>query len=167
MRKYKISFLLAAVGLCVAGMFAASAVSAQEIRFKCVYDGNGCEVFQDLFKRYEQEHPGVKIITDIVPYSAILEGLPVELAGGNGPDMATITDYGGLSRYYLDLTPYVDADLWEENFGHIQQWYRPTVEDKGIYGYQTQLTVSGVYMIKQGLAFLRKVPVLKIGPKQR
>jgi len=127
-------------------LFAANAAYGQEIRFKCSYDGNGCEVFQDILNRYEQEHSDVKIVTDIVPYRAILEGLPVELASGNGPDLATITDYGGLSRYYLDLTPYVDASLWEENFGHIQPWYRKTPEDKGIYGLQTQLTVSGAYI---------------------
>jgi len=140
-KKYSLSFIVASSMILMA-----NTLQAQEIRFKCTYDGNGCDVFQDLLKRYEQQHPGIKIITDVVPYRAILEGLPVELAGGNGPDFATVTDYGGLNRYYLDLTPYVDTNYWEKNFGLIQSWYRATEADKGIYGYQTQLTVSGAYI---------------------
>jgi hypothetical protein len=46
----------------------------------------------------------------VVPYQAILENLPVQLAAGTGPDIAKVTDLGGLNEYYLDLTPYVDRD---------------------------------------------------------
>ena len=52
-----------------------------------------------------------------MPYKAILESLPVQLAAGEGPDLARVTDLGGLNQYYLDLAPYVDAAYWEANFG--------------------------------------------------
>jgi hypothetical protein len=58
-----------------------------------------------------RESEGIDVVVDVVPYQAILENLPVQLAAGTGPDMAKVTDLGGLNEYYLDLTPYVDAVL--------------------------------------------------------
>ena len=126
--------------------FIASAGQAQELRFTCNYDGDGCKVFREILDRYEKAHPKVKVTMDEVPYKALLEGLPVQLAGGNGPDFATVTDLGGLNRYYLDLTPYVDAKYWDSNFGEVLKWYRAGADDKGIYGMQTQLTITGAYI---------------------
>lgn len=116
------------------------------MRFTCAYDGNGCEILKDILARYEKQHPDVKIVTDVVPYKALLEGLPVQLAGGSGPDFATVTDLGGLNRYYLDLTPYVDAKYWEDNFSNVLKWYRSGPDDKGIYGMHTQLTITGAFI---------------------
>jgi len=73
----------------------ASAVSAQEIRFQCYSDGNECEVYEDLLSRFEAANAGVDVIVDVVPYQAILENLPVQLAAGTGPDLAKVTDLGG------------------------------------------------------------------------
>lgn len=123
-----------------------SLATAQEVRFMCSSDGTECEVLKDLFSKYEADHPDVKVVTDIVPYSTILESLPVQLAGGSGPDMATVTDLGGLNRYYLELSPYVDSKYWEDNFGDVLSWYRADPSDKGIYGLQLFLTVTGAYI---------------------
>nr|MBP8939735.1 carbohydrate ABC transporter substrate-binding protein [Agrobacterium sp.] len=131
--KYSMALALA-IG---AASFAGAAQAAQEVRFTCAYDGNGCEILKDILARYEKQHPDVKIVTDVVPYKALLEGLPVQLAGGSGPDFATVTDLGGLNRYYLDLTPYVDAKYWEDNFSNVLKWYRSGPDDKGIYGMHT------------------------------
>lgn len=127
------------------GLMTSSAM-AQEIRFMCTSDGSECDVLKDMFKRYEGEHPGVTIDTDVVPYQSILEGLPVQLAAGEGPDMATVTDLGGLSRYYLDISPYVDVEYWKENFGNVLGWYRSDPKDDGIYGLLMQLTVTGGFI---------------------
>ncbi|MGV2064904.1 ABC transporter substrate-binding protein [Agrobacterium sp. 22-226-1] len=141
-RKYSMALALA-IG---AASFAGAAQAAQEVRFTCAYDGNGCEILKDILARYEKQHPDVKIVTDVVPYKALLEGLPVQLAGGSGPDFATVTDLGGLNRYYLDLTPYVDAKYWEDNFSNVLKWYRSGPDDKGIYGMHTQLTITGAFI---------------------
>src|SRR5215470_18817824 len=99
---------LAAVVSLVFGVAAAG-----EIRVACYSDGNECEVTQDLAKRFEAQNPDVKVAVDKVPYKAILEQLPVQLAAGEGPDIARVTDLGGLSKYYLDITPYVkDPKYW-------------------------------------------------------
>ncbi len=53
-----------------------------------------------------------------MPYKAINENLPVQLASGQGPDMARVVDLGGLSRYALDMRPLLkDPAYWEKNFG--------------------------------------------------
>jgi alpha-1,4-digalacturonate transport system substrate-binding protein len=64
------------------------------------------------------------VVVDVVPYQAILENLPVQLAAGTGPDIAKVTDLGGLNEYYLDLTPYIDTDYWDASFGGTLDWYR-------------------------------------------
>ena len=126
-----------------------AAAYAGEIRVACYSDGNECEVTQELAKRFEGQNPDVKVNIDKVPYKAIVEQLPVQLAAGEGPDIARVTDLGGLSNYYLDITPYVkDPKYWEANFGQTLKWMRPTPTDKGIYGMMTQLTVTCPYVNK-------------------
>ncbi|WP_238111246.1 ABC transporter substrate-binding protein [Yoonia sp. I 8.24] len=135
----KTTAILAGLGM------TASAVSAQEIRFQCYSDGNECEVYDDLLSRFEAENDGVDVIVDIVPYQAILENLPVQLAAGTGPDLAKVTDLGGLNEYYLDLTPHVDATYWEDSFGETLNWYR-VGDRQGIYGMHSQLTITGPFV---------------------
>jgi alpha-1,4-digalacturonate transport system substrate-binding protein len=102
----------------------AGAASAQEIRFMCYSDGNECEVYDDVLEPLRGRNEGIDVVVDVVPYQAILENLPVQLAAGTGPDIAKVTDLGGLNEYYLDLTPYVDTAYWEASFGGTLDWYR-------------------------------------------
>lgn len=125
-----------------------SIASAQEIRFMCSADGGECDVAMEIFSKFEADNPGVDVVLDKVPYKAILESLPVQLAGGTGPDMAFVTDLGGLNQYYLDLAPYVDRGYWTDNFGETLNWYRGGPDDDGIYGLHTGLTITGAYINK-------------------
>ncbi len=126
-----------------------AALSA-EIRVMCYSDGNECEVTRDLAKRFESRNAGNKVVVDQVPYKAIVEQLPVQLAAGEGPDIARVTDLGGLNKFYLDLAPHLGAraKYWEDNFGSTLQWMRGGPADKGIYGMMTQLTVTGAFVNK-------------------
>lgn len=123
----------------------AGAASAQEIRFMCYSDGNECEVYEDVLSRFEAENPGVDVVVDVVPYQAILENLPVQLAAGTGPDMAKVTDLGGLNEYYLDLSPYIDTSYWDDSFGGTLDWYRKG-DRQGYYGMHSQLTITGPFV---------------------
>ncbi|MEM7446452.1 MAG: ABC transporter substrate-binding protein, partial [Pseudomonadota bacterium] len=137
---------MVSVGALALGM--ASTASAQtELRMTWYNDGIEGEVMQDLLDRFEADHPDITVSLDVVPYSAILESLPVQLAAGDGPDLARVTDLGGLAEHYLDLTPYVsDAAYWEENFGPFLSWLRESGDDSSISGFMTQLTVTGPYV---------------------
>ena len=125
------------------------AVSAAEIRVMCYQDGNECDVTAEIVKRFEAQNAGTKVILDVVPYKTIVEQLPVQLAAGQGPDIARVTDLGGLSKYYLDISAHVkDPKYWEANFGATLPWLRPSAADKGIYGFMSQLTMTGPYVNK-------------------
>ena len=93
-----------------------------DIRVMCYQDGNECDVTADLIKRYEAQSPGAKVILDVVPYKTVVEQLPIQLAAGQGPDIARVAEIGGLSKNYLDITPYVkDRKYWVRS-----AWTRPS-----------------------------------------
>ncbi len=139
-----------------------SAVAA-DIRVMCYQDGIECEVTAEQAKRFEAANPGTKVIIDVVPYKTIVEQLPVQLAAGQGPDIARVTDLGGLSKYYLDISPHVkDKKYFETQFGSTLPWLRPTATDKGIYGFMSQLTMTGPYVNK---TLFEQAKVAIPGPK--
>ena len=136
---------------------------AAEIRVMCYQDGVECEVTAAQAKRFEAANPGTKVVIDVVPYKTIVEQLPVQLAAGQGPDIARVTDLGGLSKYYLDVSAHVkDRAYWEANFGATLPWLRPSATDKGIYGFMSQLTMTGPYVNK---TLFEQAKVALPGPK--
>lgn len=139
----RIAYALLALGLL------ASAVAQVELRMTWYNDGDEGAVMRDLLDRFEAENPDITIIIDTVPYAAgIQQSLPLQLASGDGPDFARVTDLGGLSQYYLDLGPYLaDTAYWEENFGPFLDWMRPA-GSSAIPGFMTQLTVTGPFVNK-------------------
>jgi alpha-1,4-digalacturonate transport system substrate-binding protein len=154
----KTKILLSALAL-----VAASIAQAGEIRVMCYQDGVECEVTAEQAKRFEAANPGTKVVIDVVPYKTIVEQLPVQLAAGQGPDIARVTDLGGLSKYYLDISKDVkDAKYWETNFGATQPWLRPSSADKGVYGFMSQLTMTGPYVNK---TLFEQAKVALPGPK--
>ena len=104
-----------------------AAQNATELRMTWYDDGIEGQVLRDLLDRFEAENSDIRVVVDTVPYSSgILEALPLQLASGQGPDMARVTDLGGLSEYFLDLRPLVeDPGYWETNFGPFLDWMRP------------------------------------------
>ena len=137
--------------------------SAAEVRVMCYQDGIECDVTNELARRYEALHPGTKIVVDTVPFKSVLEQLPMQLAAGQGPDIARVTDLGGLTPYYLDIAPYLkDRGYWDVNFATTAAWLRPSPNDKGIYGFMSQLTMTGPFVNKT-LFEQAKVPLP--GPK--
>jgi alpha-1,4-digalacturonate transport system substrate-binding protein len=132
-----------------------------ELRITWYDDGNEGEVLRDLLDDFEAENEDIKVVIDTVPYSAILDTLPIQLAANEGPDMARITDLGGQAEHYLDMRPYFQEttpEYWEENFGNFLSWQRLPGDTEGIYGIQNQLTVTGPF-INRTLFELAGVPV--------
>ena len=149
------------VGLALSGCGAATPVAAPgaepaaapagdvvELRITWYDDGSEGTVLRDLLDRFEAENPDIKVTVDTVPYSSgILETLPIQLEAGEGPDMARVTQLGVLSKYYLDLRPYLaDAAYWETNFGPFLKWMQSEPDGNAIPGFMTQLTVTGPFI---------------------
>lgn len=103
----------------------------------------------DLLNRFMAQNPDIKVVMDVVDYAnGIQKILPTQLEAGQGPDIARVTDPGGLSQYYLDMSADVkDAKYWEDNFGPFMDWMRPA-GSKMIPGFMTQLTVTGPFINK-------------------
>ncbi|PSM17579.1 ABC transporter substrate-binding protein [Nitratireductor sp. StC3] len=137
-------------GIAFAAIVAASSASAAELRFACYQDGVECDAWAEQFKAFEAENPGTTVAVDIVPYKSIVESLPLQLASGEGPDLARVTDLGGLATYMLDVTPYVaDAAKLEEQYGKTLAWTRVNgPDDKGIYAIMDQQTATGPFVNK-------------------
>ncbi len=126
-------------------LMTAGASQAQELRFMCYQDGNECDAWAAAFQTFEAENDGITVVVDVVPYQAIIESLPIQLEVGEGPDLARVTDYGGLARFMLDVRPHVsDPDMIEARYGPSLAWAR--VGDNapdGIYNIVDQLTATG------------------------
>lgn len=137
---------VAAVAFAAAGI-AAGAVQAAEVTIWCDDQGFGCLTMQPIVDEYNAIDPEQQVRLEQVTYQTIVESLPVQLQAGSGPDGAIITDLGGLSPYYVDLTEWVDAERFERDFGRTLQWLRGSNPDGDeIFGMPTSLTVNGAYV---------------------
>lgn len=137
----------------VAGAFISLAVTTAAaepvtLRYLCYQDADECDVTRDLLDRFEKQNPDIKVIVDKVAFSVVRDQLETRLQAGEGPDMARTTTLAGMNRYYLDLTPHVNAAYWQQNFADSLPWMRGSADDKGIYGWLTQITATGPFVNK-------------------
>lgn len=137
--------LFAAAGL---ALLSASTALAGDVRIMWYSDGNEGEVLKDLISRFSKDNPDINVIVDEVAYSVIKEQLPVQLAAGNGPDIARVTDIKNLAQYWLDLTPYLsDPVTWVKNYEDQADWMRLD-GSPAITGFMTQITLTGGFANK-------------------
>ena len=137
---------LGTLSLLSAGLLGMNTASADDLRFVCYQDANECEVLGELAEGFKEE-TGHTVTVETVGYDIIRDQFENQLQTDAAPDLARVTNLGGLNQYYLDLSPYVDAEAWEANYSATLPWFRkPGGEDKGIYGWMTQLTVTGPYV---------------------
>lgn len=135
-----------ALGLVIATAPAMSAFG-QQIMVWAGDTGSGGKIYAELAEQFEAANPGVDVVVEEVTYQTLVESLPVQLEAGQGPDIAIITDLGGLSRFYQDITDYVDEAYFEQEWSQTLQWLRGgNAESKAIYGMPTTLTVNGGYV---------------------
>ena len=104
------------------------------------------DAIRPIIAQFEAENPGDKINLQVVSYQSVLEGLPIQLASGEAPDISIVTDLGGLSKYYLDITPQVDAAFFEDQYGPTLAWLRGAGGGTAIYGVPDSLTVNGAFV---------------------
>ena len=134
-------------GLALA-LLTSTAALAGDVRIMWYSDGNEGDVLKDLIDRFQKDNPDIHVTIDNVSYQTVNEQLPVQLAAGNGPDIARVTNLKDQSKYWLDLTPYVkDPAFWATNYGDQADWMRPD-GSKAITGFMTQITLTGGFANK-------------------
>lgn len=133
--------------LCAAGAALTAPAFADEIDFLCYQDGNECDVIAELAADFTAA-TGHSVNVNTVGYDIIRDQLENQLAAGDAPDVARVTNLGGLNPYYLDISPYVDRAYWQANYGATLPWFRAAdgSDADAIYGWMTQLTVTGPYV---------------------
>jgi alpha-1,4-digalacturonate transport system substrate-binding protein len=130
-------------GAALALLATGAAAQTTEVRVLWYSDGVEGEVMNDILSRFEEQNPDIDVILDNVAYQVIQEQLPIQLAAGQGPDIARVTNLKAQAEHWLDLRPYVaDPAYWEANFGDRFDWMRADGSD-AIPGFLTQLTLTG------------------------
>ncbi|ANP89537.1 ABC transporter substrate-binding protein [Rhizobium leguminosarum] len=102
------------------------------------------ERMEALSKEFETAHPDIKVNFVSSGYDAVAKQLPVQLAIGEGPDIAKITDWQ-LAPYYLDMRPLMkDPDGFAKLHGESLNTLRfPGVNDpNSINGYVASQTFN-------------------------
>jgi alpha-1,4-digalacturonate transport system substrate-binding protein len=117
-------------GAALALLATGAAAQTTEVRILWYSDGVEGEVMNDLLSRFEEQNPDIDVTLDNVAYQVIQEQLPIQLAAGQGPDIARVTNLKAQAEHWLDLRPYVaDPAYWEANFGDRFDWMRADGSD--------------------------------------
>jgi alpha-1,4-digalacturonate transport system substrate-binding protein len=145
--KYKARGFTATVLGTASVMALAAAGTAQAVDLDLmISDVDGkAGIISEFAQRYTEQNPDVNIRLNVVGYDVVRDQIPIQLEAGTGPDLAFVTSLGILQPYYVDLTPYVDAEAWEAAYGAVLPWYRAGNPD-GIYGFHSEMTVTGPYV---------------------
>ncbi|MCA1493133.1 ABC transporter substrate-binding protein [Sinorhizobium alkalisoli] len=128
-------------------LVAAGAAQAETktITFVFTDDDQGyVERMAELSQEFEAAHPDVKVNFVSSGYDAVVKQLPVQLAVGEGPDVAKIADWQ-LAPYYLDMRPYMkDPEAFAKlHGGSLDQLRLPGINDpNSINGYVASQTLN-------------------------
>jgi alpha-1,4-digalacturonate transport system substrate-binding protein len=134
-----------ALGTVSALALTAASALAVDLTLMTNSNDNQAAVLADFIERYKEVAPDVNIELNLVGYDVIRDQLQTQLQAGEGPDIALVTNLGGLNPFYVELSPYVDAAEWEAAYGSVLPWYRAGKPD-GIYGFHTEMTVTGPFV---------------------
>lgn len=146
MKKFSVLLLFA---LLVMSLSAVQAQDPVELRVTWYDDGNEGSVLRDQLDAFEAENPDITVVIDTVDYAqGIQQTLPVQIQAGEGPDMARITAFTGLTDYYLNMRDLVsDPEYWDESFPEVvMNAMRPEGDENGLYGFPNQFTITGPYI---------------------
>ena len=118
---------------------------AVNLTMLCYNNSNECETFETLAKGWTEE-TGHTVDIEVVAYQVIREQLLLQVESGNTQDIWRFTGTGKMAPHLLDLSPYVDNDYWNENYGSVLDNARVVTGDNGIYMWPTLLSSTGPYV---------------------
>jgi len=118
------------------------------LHFMYYQDAAEASIMAPLVTKFQLANPGIIVELDVVPYANITNQLPAQVAAGQAPDMARITNFGAFRGSLLDLTSYLsDPSFMTNNFAApVLAALRATGDTSGLYGFPDTLTVTGPYV---------------------
>lgn len=142
--------ILIATAVAGAMGFAGTSLAQTELRF--ALDANDVQfaAIEEMVNKFEAANSDIDVVFDRVSYNTILQQLPLQLSTGEGPDVAKVTDWGGLSEFYLEMTPWLEnPESWLSGHGDSIKPLRPESDGgQGIYGFMNELTITGPFINK-------------------
>jgi alpha-1,4-digalacturonate transport system substrate-binding protein len=137
--------LALAAAVAIAGVVPSRAAERETIVIQHIHADEEAAV-----RKFNRENPDVHVEFRQVSFQSLLESLPVQLASGEGPDISMVADWGGLSRYYLDIRPFIsakEAAYFEREFGNILVPMRGgDPKSNAIYGMAGAVTLNGAFV---------------------
>ncbi len=135
------------LSLCAMSLLSTVAIAEEKITFLFTDDDpNYIAHMEKLSKDFSDATPGITVEFISTGYNAISKQLPLQLAVGEGPDVAKIAMWE-LSPYFLDLRPHMkDAAAFEKLHGSSLNLLRfhtaPEDREDAIKGYLASQTVN-------------------------
>lgn len=139
--------IMATLSVCtLISAISASSVFADEKKLSFLFtddDTDYIAYMEQLSKEFSEMHPDVTIEFITTGYDAVLKQLPLQLAVGEGPDVAKISQWH-LSNYFLDLQPYMDdAEAFKKLHGDTLSILQSEGDDENVIkGYMASETVN-------------------------
>ncbi|UOQ46535.1 sugar ABC transporter substrate-binding protein [Halobacillus salinarum] len=94
--------------------------STTEITLGFYSSGSADEKMNELIKKFEEQHPDIKVKTQNAPYQQFFQKLDTQIAGGNAPDV-WLSDGVFVQKYAergaaKDLTEWINNDLNKDDY---------------------------------------------------
>jgi len=138
------NYLILLISIFLPAMVSLSA-NAANITMLCYNNSTECDTFKELAKGWTAE-TGHTVDIEVVAYEVIREQLLLQVESGNTQDMWRFTGTGKMAPHLLDISPYVDKNYWNSNYGNVLDNARAVTGDDGIYMWPTLLSATGPYV---------------------
>lgn len=107
-------------------------------------------ILRELLRDFEAEYDNIRVRVELTHHRRGVNQYLDILTNPTDPDPDLIrhTYYGGLSRFYLDLRPYLtNPDAWDANVGDgLLSALRGGTDGEELHGFLTDFTVSAPYI---------------------
>lgn len=115
------------------------------LNFLWFTDGPDLEVMQDLVSRFEEER-GVTVNFLNIPYADLNQRLQAQIAGGDPPDLARLTNLTIFAQSLLDISPHLeDPEAFSSQFLERPMNYA-SGQNGEIYGIPHDFTMNGPFL---------------------
>lgn len=120
--KTRVALMLSCLMISGAAVAACGSTSTGSGQTRLVVNTFGDFGYHDLYTKYEQSHPGIKIVEHISSYDDHHKNLQARLLAGSGAGDINAVDGGYIARFKADADKFVDFKAYGVNPGQWLDW---------------------------------------------